>query len=341
MFTQESFCNAVWGTTFLKVQRSYDKSDYATFSIPKKDGFREINYLPKSSKLFSLQQELLQNLLNQTYLPTCAKGFRKGESYKSFLVPHIGNQYFLRIDIKDFFHSITEERIKSEFERYITFSSKDESAAIVELISDIVTYNGSLPQGASTSPAISNIVLARVDQRILKYCQLFGITYTRYADDLLFSSLNFDFSGKPWFLKKIRHILSSVNLKINYSKIKYGSKEISLNGYVISCAEIRISRKRLSDIRHVLSTMQQNFSILESSGEEAFLETINSLPLQHRDLSRYPFNSLFLLLQYLCGYRAFLISWIDTNNCSSFQKELSRLIGRIEKIIVQFTYKHQ
>ena len=338
MFTQESFCNAVWGTTYLKVQHSYDKSDYTTFSIPKKDGFRELNYLPKSSKLFSLQQELLHNLLDHTYLPTCAKGFRRGESYKSYLAPHVGSQYFLRVDIKDFFPSINEERIKSELERYIAFSSKDEAAAIIELITDIVTYNGSLPQGASTSPAISNIVLARVDQRILKYCQVFGITYTRYADDLLFSSLNFDFSQKPWFLKKIRHILRSINLKINYSKIKYGTKEISLNGYVISCTETRLSRKRLSDIRHVLSTMQQNASILATSGEESFLKAINSLSLQHRDLTRYPFNSLFLLLQYLSGYRAFLISWIDTNNrTSSFQKELSHLIGRIEKTIIQFT----
>ena len=337
MFTQESFCNAIWGTTYLKTQRSYDKSDYATFSIPKKGGFRELNYLPQSSKLFSLQQELLHNLLTRMYLPTCVKGFRKGESYKNFLTPHIGGQYFLRIDIKDFFPSINEEIIKTELEKHIPFSSKDEATAIIDLITDIVTYNGFLPQGASTSPAVSNIVLARVDQRILKYCQVFGITYTRYADDLLFSSLSFDFSQKPWFLKKIRYILRSIKLKINYSKVKYGTKEISLNGYVISCTETRLSRKRLSDIRHVLSTMQQNASILATSGEEAFLKKINSLPLQHRDLTRYPFNSLYLLLQYLCGYRAFLISWIDNNNRTSFQKELNHLIGRIEKTILQFT----
>ena len=84
--------------------------------------------------------------------------------------------------------------------------------------------------------------------------------------------------------------------------------------------------------------MQQNADILATSGEEAFINTINLLPLHHRDLTRYPFNSLFLLLQYLCGYRAFLISWIDTNNrASSFQKELRHIIGRIEKTIIQFT----
>ena len=121
---------------------------------------------------------MLHNLLNRIYLPTCVKGFRKGESYKSFLTPHIGSQYFLRIDIKDFFPSISEELIKAELEKYISFSSKEEAVAIIELIADIVTYNGTLPQGASTSPAVSNIVLARIDQRILKYCQVFGITYT-------------------------------------------------------------------------------------------------------------------------------------------------------------------
>ena len=198
---------------------------------------------------------------------------------------------------------------------------------------DVESIRSAYKKGINNSDCRDRIIKAGLEN-VKKY----RLDYTRYADDLLFSSLNFDFSQKTWFLKKIRYILRSIKLKINYSKIKYGTKEISLNGYVISCAETRLSRKRLSDIRHVLSTMQQNASILADCGEETFLKTINSLPLQHRDLSRYPFSSLFLLLQYLCGYRAFLISWVDTNNHTTpFQKELSHLIGRIEKTILQFT----
>ena len=264
-------------------------------------------------------------------------GFRRNESYKSYLSPHVGNAYFLRIDIKDFFPSITDKLIASELSCVLSLNTPEETDKIITLITDIVIRDGVLPQGASTSPAISNIVMARIDQRILKYCQIFDITYTRYADDLLFSSSKFDFSQKKWFFKKIKYILKTKNFKINHSKIKYAQTEISLNGYVISSTGVRLSRKRLSDIRHVVSKMQQNHPILITHGPDAFLDSINSLSLYHRDLSEYPFTSMFLLLQYLCGYRAFLISWIDQNSQTTFQKELKHLIARIEKVIKEFS----
>lgn len=337
MYTQESFCNAVWGTTFIKIDGSYSKDDYKDFSIPKKDGIRNLSYLPKSSALYTLQTKLLHCFLAKISLPTCVIGFRRNESYKSYLSPHVGNTYFLRIDIKDFFPSITDKLITSELACVLSLNTPEETDKIITLITDIVTRNGVLPQGASTSPAISNIVMARIDQRILKYCQVFDITYTRYADDLLFSSPKFDFSQKKWFFKKIKYILKSNNFRINHTKIKYAQKEISLNGYIISPTDVRLSRKRLSDIRHVVSRMQQNHPILIAHGPDAFLDTINSLSLYHRDLSEYPFTSLFLLLQYLCGYRAFLISWIDPNSQTTFQKELKHLIARIEKVIKEFS----
>lgn len=337
MYTQESFCNAVWGTTFIKIDGSYSKDDYKDFSIPKKGGIRNLSYLPKASVLYTLQAKLVHNLLAKISLPTCAIGFRRNESYKSYLLPHVGNEYYLRIDIKDFFPSITDKLIASELACFLSLNTPEETDKIITLITDIVTRNGVLPQGASTSPAISNIVMARIDQRILKYCQVFDITYTRYADDLLFSSPRYDFSQKKWFFKKIKYILKSSNFRINHTKIKYAQKELSLNGYVISHTDVRLSRKRLSDIRHVVSKMQKNHSILIDHGSDAFLDTINSLPLYHRDLSEYPFKSLFLLLQYLCGYRAFLISWIDSNSLTAFQKELKHLIARIEKVIKEFS----
>lgn len=337
MYTQESFCNAVWGTTFIKVDGSYSKDDYRDFSIPKKGGVRNLSYLPKASVLYTLQNKLLHNFLSKISLPTCVVGFRRNESYKSYLSPHVGNAYFLRIDIKDFFPSITDKLIASELSCVLSLNTPEETDKIITLITDIVIRDGVLPQGASTSPAISNIVMARIDQRILKYCQIFDITYTRYADDLLFSSSKFDFSQKKWFFKKIKYILKSKNFKINHSKIKYAQTEISLNGYVISSTGVRLSRKRLSDIRHVVSKMQQNHPILITHGPDAFLDSINSLSLYHRDLSEYPFTSMFLLLQYLCGYRAFLISWIDQNSQTTFQKELKHLIARIEKVIKEFS----
>ena len=103
MYTQDSFCNAIWGTTFIKVNGKYSKDDYKDFSIPKKGGIRHLSYLPKTSVLYTLQNKLLRNYLSKLSLPTCVVGFRQNTSYKSYLSPHIGNTHFLRIDIKDFF----------------------------------------------------------------------------------------------------------------------------------------------------------------------------------------------------------------------------------------------
>lgn len=104
--------------------------------------------------------------------------FVQGESYISYLEPHIGAKYFVRMDIKDFFPSITSEIIKDTFSYLLSFDTDEEKEKILELVSEICTYEGTLPQGVPTSPVISNIVMTRIDQRITKYCQILGITYT-------------------------------------------------------------------------------------------------------------------------------------------------------------------
>ena len=332
MYTIESFCNSIWGTSHAKVLQSVARDDYREFEIPKKAGARKINYLSPGSPLMKLQKRLLVNFLEKQPLPVCAKGFKKGESYLTFLSPHTDSKFFLRIDIEAFFPTISEDHIKNELSMFISCGPEEDKEKLLDLICDITTLNHSLPQGACTSPAVSNLVMARTDQRILKYCQVFDVCYTRYADDLLFSSRTFDFCEKKWFLKKIKYILSAQKFKINYSKMKYGKNELILNGYVISHSGIQLSRNRLSDIRHICSFVKDNYHVYETSGAERFLALANTLRLKHRDLTAYPFTSVFQMNQYLCGYRAFLLSFIDTNNRSApFQKQLLRLIARIER----------
>ena len=335
MFTTESFCNLVWGTSYLKVLRKISKEDYNEFEIPKKGGTRTINYLDRQSSLWKLQRELLNKYLVKQDLPICVKGFKKGENYKSFLSEHIGAEFFLRIDIANFFPSIKISSVKRELSLIIRCDNDAEEEKLLDLIGEIVTLDGRLPQGASTSPVISNLVMARIDQRITKYCQVFNVQYTRYADDLLFSSSTFDFENKKWFLKKIKCILKSQELSLNYSKIRYGHKEIILNGYVISNNEIRLSRNRLFDIRQIVKFTKEIVPLIRSIGLDEFLSKANKLPLKHRNLKEYPFKSIFQFGQYLCGYRAYLISMVDTNCLqTSFQKELQRLIRKIEAQIL-------
>lgn len=335
MYTVESFCNSIWETTYSKVLPDIKKEDYKEFEIPKKNGVRKINYVPQNSPLAILQKVLLKNFLENQPLPVCVKGFKKGESYRTYLSPHVDSMFFLRIDIEAFFPTISDAQIKEALSTLIVCNPEDEKSKLLDLIVDIVTLDGSLPQGAYTSPTISNLVMARLDQRILKYCQVFGICYTRYADDLLFSSRTFDFQSKKWFLKKIKYILATQQFRVNYSKVKYGKEQLVLNGYIITSTGIQLSRSRLSDIRHVCSFVQNHYSILKGEGEEVFLAAANALHLKHRDLASYPYSSLFQLIQYLCGYRAFLISFVDINNDSAqFQKNVQQLIRRIEHQII-------
>ena len=332
--TLESFCNSIWNNTFENVNKDITKDDYKEFKIPKKNGYRTINYIEETSKLFNLQNRLNKKFLSKQSLPTCVKGFKKGESYISYLKEHVGSKFFLRIDIANFFPSITSSLIKAELDIIVNGYTIEDKIKIIDLITNITTLNDCLPQGASTSPVLSNIVMARIDQRILKYCQLFNVKYTRYADDMLFSSETFDFN-KKWFVRKIKYILNSIGLKLNYSKLKIANDEISLNGYVISKDGIRLSRSRLSDIRHILSFSERNYNAAKTDNEKFILEA-NKLQLKHRTLSISPFSTVFQFVQYLCGYRAFLISILDRNEVNKFQKELQKLINKIEKNILKY-----
>lgn len=323
----ESFCNQIWGAPYAAVLQRITKDEYRQFEIPKKQGTRTIQYVDTGSELWQLQHALLKQVLEKEGLPACAKGFRKGGDYRAFLSEHIGAKFFMRIDIAAFFPSISSACVKDALApRLACGTGKD---LLLDLLCDIVTLDGRLPQGACTSPAVSNLVMAKLDLRIDALCRKQNICYTRYADDLLFSSTTFNFDENRRFIKQIKYILRTNHLHINYDKLKFGRDEMVLNGYVISGQGIRLSRNRLSDIRHTVAFAQNYRDLLVRFGGDAFLMAANRLPLKHRDLQTRPFADLRQFVFYLRGYRAFLISMLDGSFAPS-QKQLRRLLRRID-----------
>jgi len=157
----------------------------------------EINkiYLRKKSKkgdlrvvyspnIFGLASTLkiLNNKLSDIYqAKECVHGFVRGKSIRTNAKQHLGKKYILSIDIKEFFDSIDSEMIKCSLIKLGFIPD------VADWITKITTVNGRLVQGFHTSPIIANIVSQEMDDEFLGICQQ-DITYTRYADDLYFSS---------------------------------------------------------------------------------------------------------------------------------------------------------
>lgn len=174
-------------------------SHYHRFTIPKRTGGERLISAPHA-KLKAAQHWILEHVLAPLALAEQAHGFVPGRSTVSNAVPHVGAAVVVNVDLRDFFPTVTYRRIKGLF-RKLGYS--EEVATVLALICsepditetelDGVRYYVArgprrLPQGAPTSPAITNVLCRRLDRRIAGWARKHGFTYTRYADDLTVSS---------------------------------------------------------------------------------------------------------------------------------------------------------
>lgn len=308
--------------------------------IPKKGGYRSIVSVDFNCELARLQKRLQKNLFSEIPVSTSAKGFIKGCSYVEFLEGHMGNEYFLRLDIKDFFDSITKKNLIANLE---SFAEEDIITDIVELC----TWNDKIPQGFTTSPAISNIVFRRLDQRIRKYCRAYHkemereIFYTRYADDMLFSSIGFDFKNNKNFKRMIVHILQENGFSCNESKTIFSQGEISLSGYVIK-EDVHLSRKKLRNINEVIFQFDKRNEYKDkpflvdakSIDINKILNNLNDKKLKKADGSLIQFGDVNSLVHYVAGYRSYLIQIVRVEHGDTgYDKQIAKKIKKLEIIL--------
>ena len=154
--------------------------DYQRFSIPKRQGGTRSIEAP-SDKLKTLQRRVLWRLLEPLAVRPCATGFVRGRSIVDNARPHVGQGVVINMDLADFFGSITTEQVQAVFAAH----GWNEEAATI--LARICTSEGRLPQGAPTSPALSNLVCRRLDARLSALAARAQGQYTGYADDLTFS----------------------------------------------------------------------------------------------------------------------------------------------------------
>lgn len=182
---------------------------YTTKYINKKDGTKRELLVPKPI-LKSIQKNILNNVLYGFSVSKYACAYIPNKTIKDNIKPHINKRVILKLDIKNFFPSITFENI------YNVLPNSILPKEIKVLLVKLCTYYDYLPQGAPTSPYISNLVLKNFDEYIGKYCEEREISYTRYCDDLTFSG---DFNIKQ-LKNKVQAYLEELGFNLNNKKTK-------------------------------------------------------------------------------------------------------------------------
>lgn len=154
---------------------------YHKFEISKKSGKSRFITAP-DNRLKYLQREIAK-LLNQLYrVRNPVHGFVEGKSVKSNALAHLRKKFVLNIDLQNFFPSITENRVKG------VLQSLGIDIRVSEIIARMCCNNHQLPQGAPTSPVLSNMICFRLDKELLAFAKETRCIFTRYADDITFSS---------------------------------------------------------------------------------------------------------------------------------------------------------
>lgn len=246
---------------------------YHRFTIPKRGGGTRVIAAPKT-RLRVAQRWLLESLLGPLPVHPAATAFRPGRSIVQNAERHAGRAVVARLDLEEFFPSITFPRVKGLFE---AFGYDEGVATLLALLATEpprapVTLEGDegvsrfyvslgarrLPQGACTSPAISNLLCRRLDGRLAGTAARLGFAYTRYADDLVFSHAD---RGAPVgeLLALVRRTLAEEGFRENMAKTRVMRPQHrqAVTGLVVNGAPA-ISREDLRRFRAFLHQCERD-----------------------------------------------------------------------------------
>ena len=194
----------------IKYDKNGDEKKYKDGTIKKR------TIRPSKQPLKLIQQRIKNRILNNIELPQNIHGGIKKKSNITNAKPHQGNKYKFTTDLKDFYPSIKSKKV------YETFLDLGFNKQTSYYLTRLTTWKGELPQGTPTSTHISNIIFLKTDLLLIELCNRNNLTYTRYIDDLSFSSQK-DFRDK---IDEIMLILKSSKLSISHRKTSYNGKQI-------------------------------------------------------------------------------------------------------------------
>lgn len=261
------------------------RTHYINFTVPKKSGGLRRLSCPHA-KLASAQLWILANILSRVPIHDAAHGFVVNHSVVTNASQHVNSSVLINTDLKDFFPSITFVRVKGLFQRL------GYSPAVATILALLCTecprttmqlagtiYHAAsgpraLPQGACTSPALSNLIATKLDRRMAAMAAKLGWRYSRYADDLTWSTTNEPSPSIGYVLARIRHIAQDEGFELNHDKtrIRRRSQRQTVTGVVVN-DQLNVPRETIRRVRAILHNAQKTGLAAQNKDQHPHFES--------------------------------------------------------------------
>lgn len=232
---------------------------FRNFTIPKKSGGKRTISAPNHSLLNILYY--VNEIFKAFYRPNdYAFGFVEGRNIVDNARKHVGQNYVFNIDLSDFFTSIDQARVWGRLKAK-PFCFKQSMANIIAGLCSMKmtmpdgTIRYVLPQGAPTSPILTNMICQRMDEQLGRLAAKYKVNYSRYADDMTFSSMHNIYQEGSSFRKELRPIIEGQNFKINDKKTRLNIHGVRTRQEVTGLTvdeKVNITRKYVKNIRSIL-----------------------------------------------------------------------------------------
>lgn len=315
--------------TYILYKKKVENS-YTTFSVHKKSGGQRNINVP-SKELKDVQRNIVKVILTQQNIfqfknnikSNISHAFTKDKSIITNAEIHKNKRFVLNIDLEDFFKSFHFGRVQGYFEKNKSYLFPKNIATV---LAQLTCYNGSLPQGAPSSPIITNLICNILDMKLLKIAKKYKLDYSRYADDLTFSTNNKNFDKKSEeFFNQLEIIIKQSGFKINPQKTRLQFKQSRqiVTGLVVN-KKVNITREFYKNTRAMANSLYKTgaFTIngtkgtlKQLEGRFSFINHINKVNNKKRKIND---KELLLNFRFLNGqekeYQKFLFYKYFFNN---------------------------
>ena len=232
---------------------------YHIFKIPKKrGGYRVVKAPNQELKVIQKRLNLILSEVYQQRSHDNVHGFLSGRSIVSNAKPHVGKRCIINIDLKDFFNSVTYYRVKMLLIKKYGLGEK-----AANTISSLVCVNRTLPQGAPTSPIITNLICHKLDRALSRYAKINNAIYTRYADDITFSTNDYSkyisVFNNGELCDELLKIIEKQGFQVNFDKVRsscyFSHKEVT--GITVN-EKMNVNRIFVRNLRAMIHTNELN-----------------------------------------------------------------------------------